>query len=105
MNRLKKRIPVSYTHLYRKALQTEGQNSFPEHFRAYVMPIMKLRIEYLFGDSQDEFTLNFFTDATVGTMQRWLLEKNCMPPDEFMNRLMQLVQQGAEALHKELSKE
>ncbi|NMA13145.1 MAG: TetR family transcriptional regulator [Chloroflexi bacterium] len=90
---------------YRKALQTKGQNSFPEHFRAYVMPIMKLRIEYLFGDSEDDFTLNFFTDAAVATIERWLLDKNCMPPDEFMNKLMHLVQQGAEALHNELNKE
>ncbi|MGI6334629.1 MAG: TetR/AcrR family transcriptional regulator C-terminal domain-containing protein [Saccharofermentanales bacterium] len=90
---------------YRKALQTEGQNSFPEHFREYVIPILKLRIEYLFGDSDDEFTLDFFTDVAVGTIRRWLLDKNCMPPDEFMNKLMHLVQQGATALHKELNKE
>jgi len=90
---------------YRKALQTEGQNSFPEHFREFIIPILKLRIEYLFGNNADEFTLNFFTDAAVGTMERWLLDENCMPPDEFMNKLMHLVQQGAEALHNELYKE
>jgi probable dihydroxyacetone kinase regulator len=92
-------------YFYRKALQTEGQNSFPEHFREYVMPILKLRIEYLFGDSKDEFTLNFFTDATVSTIERWLLDKNCLPPDVFLSKLMHLVQQGAEALHNELNRE
>lgn len=90
---------------YRKALQTEGQNSFPEHFREFIIPILKLRIEYLFGNNADEFTLSFFTDTAVGTMKRWLLDENCMPPDEFMNKLMHLVQQGAEALHNELYKE
>lgn len=90
---------------YRKALKTEGQNSFPEHFRSYVVPIMKLRIEHLFGESEDEFTLNFFTDAAVATIERWLLDKNCMPPDEFVNKLMQIIQQGAEAVHNELIKE
>jgi probable dihydroxyacetone kinase regulator len=90
---------------YRKALQTEGQNSFPEHFREYVLPIMKLRIESLFGDSDDEFALNFFTDVAVGTTERWLLDKDCMPPDEFLDKLMKIVRQGAEALHNELNKE
>ena len=90
---------------YRKALQTEGQNSFPEHFREYVTPLMKLRIEHLFGESKDEFALNFFTDTAIATMERWLLDKNCMPPDEFVNKLMRLIQQGAEALHNELNKE
>lgn len=90
---------------YRKALQTRGQNSFHEHFRAYIIPIQKLRIEYLFGDSDDEFALNFFTDVTVSTIERWLLDKNCMPPDEFMNKLMHLLQQGAKALNKEFNQE
>ena len=90
---------------YRKALQTKGQNSFPEHFREYIVPIVKRRMEYLFGDSEDEFTLNFFTDASVGTMERWLLDKDCMPPNDFVNRLVSLVCRGAEALHKELGQE
>lgn len=50
---------------YRKALKIEGQNSFSENFREYITPLLKLRLTYLFGDSDDEFTLNFFTDAIV----------------------------------------
>ncbi|HHV06573.1 MAG TPA: TetR family transcriptional regulator [Anaerolineaceae bacterium] len=91
-------------YFYRKALQTEGQNSFPEHFREYVMPIIKLQIEYLFGDSEDEFTLNFFTDVAVATIERWLLDKNCMAPDDFLSKLMHVVQQGAKVLNDELNK-
>jgi probable dihydroxyacetone kinase regulator len=91
-------------YFYRKALQTEGQNSFPEHFREYVMPIIKLQIEYLFGDSEDEFTLNYFTDAAVATIERWLLDKNCMAPDDFLSKLMHVVQQGAKVLNDELNK-
>lgn len=90
---------------YRMALQTEGQNSFPEHFKEFVTPVLKQQIEYLFGNSDDEFTLHFFTDAAIGTMERWLLDKNCMPPDEFLNKLLHLFQQGAKALNNELNKE
>jgi probable dihydroxyacetone kinase regulator len=89
---------------YRKALQTEGQNSFPEHFREYIMPFVKLRMVSLVGDS-DDFALAFFTDATVYTIERWLLESDCMPPDEFVERLLNLVQRGTVALYEELTQE
>lgn len=90
---------------YRAALKTEGQNSFPEHFRGYVMPIIKTRIEYLLGNNTDEFTLNFFTDAVVCTLERWLLDKNCMPPEEFADKWTRLVRQSVEAAHNEFVRE
>lgn len=88
---------------YRKALKVQGQNSFSEHFREYIMPFLRIRLTHLIEDSEDDFSLNFFTDAIVCTMERWLLDKNCMPPDEFITKLLRLVYQGAAALHKELN--
>ena len=89
---------------YRKALMVKGQNSFSEHFREYIMPILKVRIShYLIGDGIDDFELNFFTDAIVCAIERWLLEKNCMPPDELVDRLLSLIQRGAATIYKELS--
>lgn len=88
---------------YRKALKIQGQNSFSEHFREYIMPLLKIRLTYLVEDSEDDFALNFFTDAVVCTMERWLLDKNCMPPDVFITKLLRLVYQGANAIHKQLN--
>ncbi len=90
-------------HFYRKALKIQGQNSFSEHFREYIMPLLKIRLAYLIEDSEDEFALNFFTDAVVCTMERWLLDKNCMPPDEFIAKLLRLVYQGANTLYKQFN--
>ena len=90
---------------YRKTLKIQGQNSFSEHFREYIMPLLKIRLTYLIEDSEDDFALNFFTDVIVCTMERWLLDKNCMPPDEFITKLLRLVYQGANTLHKELNQE
>ena len=90
---------------YRKALKVQGQNSFSEHFREYIMPFLKIRLAHLVEDSEDEFSLNFFTDAIVCAMERWLLDKNCMQPDEFLTKLLRLVYQGANALHEELNQE
>lgn len=89
---------------YRKALRIEGQNSFKEHFREYIMPVLKIRLAYLLKTEVDEFELDFFTDAAVCTIERWLMDKNCMPPDEFISRLMKIIQRGTETMHKELNK-
>ena len=89
---------------YRKALKTEGQNSFSEHFREYIIPLSKDRLSYyLFGESLDDFALNFFTDAMVFTIERWLLDKDCMRPDDFVDKLMHLLSRSAEALNRELN--
>jgi len=89
---------------YRKALKTQGQNSFSEHFREYIMPIMRYRISgYLLNEEVNEFEVNFFTDAAVCAVERWLLDKNCMSPDEFVNKLVHLIKQSAETLHNELN--
>lgn len=88
---------------YRKALRIQGQNSFSEHFREYIMPILKIRLSYMVEDSEDDFALNFFTDAVICTFERWLLDKNCMPPDEFIAKLLRLIYQGTTALHKQFN--
>ncbi|MDO4340958.1 MAG: TetR/AcrR family transcriptional regulator C-terminal domain-containing protein [Eubacteriales bacterium] len=90
---------------YRKALKIQGQNSFSEHFREYIMLLIKSRFSELFGDREDDFELNFFTDAVVCAMERWLLDKECMPPDEFVDRLLQLICQGADVVHQQLNED
>lgn len=89
---------------YRKALKIEGQNSFSEHFREYIIPFLKDRLSYyLVGDVLDDFELNFFTDAVVSTIERWLSDKNCMLPDVFVDRLLHLLSRSADALNRELN--
>lgn len=88
---------------YSKALKIEGQNSFSEHFRECILPLLRFRLTQLNNDfADDDFALDFFADATVCTMERWLLDKNCMPPEQFVARLLSIVQRGAEALSREL---
>ncbi|MGI6018512.1 MAG: TetR/AcrR family transcriptional regulator C-terminal domain-containing protein [Marvinbryantia sp.] len=89
---------------YRKALKIEGQNSFSEHLREYCLPLLKLRLIDLLGDEKaDDFAVNFFTDACVCAIERWLLDKNCMPPEQFVSKLMLLIQSGANAIQTEVN--
>ena len=48
---------------------------------------MAERIASVFGEERsDEFTLDFFADAVVCAMERWLLAKECMPSEEFLEK-------------------
>lgn len=88
---------------YRKALQIRGQNSFRDHFREYIQPLLAVRISHLFGQEQmDQFTLDFFTDAVLGSMERWLLIKECMPPEEYLEKIKGLTEKSARAICREM---
>jgi len=89
---------------YRRAFLIRGQNSFSEHFREYIFPILKKRLTCLIGDGgDDEFVVNFFSDAILCAMERWLLDRACMPPEQFVAKIKYLVQNGAAAICQEIA--
>lgn len=89
---------------YRKALQINGQNSFSDHFREYIRPLIAVRISTLLGEQQwDEFTLDFLSDAVVCAMERWLRTKECLPPEQFAEKLKALIEKCAHAICREMS--
>ena len=91
---------------YRKAFLIKGQNSFSDHFREYIFPLLKNRLVCLVGDDgADDFTVGFFSDAIICSMERWLLDKNCMPPKQFVAKIEGLVQNGAAAIYREMIQE
>lgn len=91
---------------YRKALLIKGQNSFSDHFREYVQPILKNRIAVTLGeDIVDDFTLAFFTDAFICALERWLLDKDCMPPRVFVDKLLHIIERSAKVIYETLKQE
>ena len=87
---------------YRKALQIKGQNSFSDHFREFGRPLLRDRFVYLCGeDVDDDFILNFYTDAVMCAIERWLLDKECIPPEQLVYKLRHTVELGRKALEKE----
>lgn len=88
---------------YRKALQIKGQNSFSDHFREYIRPFLVDRLTFTLGNiSTDEFTVEFLCDAVVCAMERWLLAKDCMPPEEFVKKIKTLIEKGSVAVCREM---
>ena len=84
----------------RKALEIKGQNSPVEHFQELLMPIIRARMTEIFGDNADqEFRIYFFCDALRCTIERWILDPECKPPDIFLNQLMDTIRNGAEVVY------
>lgn len=90
---------------YRKALKIKGQNSFSEYLREYCLPFLKARVVSLLGEEAgDDFTVQFFTDAALCAIERWMTDKDCMPPGEFVSRLKRILFNGTASLHREIER-
>ena len=63
---------------YHNALSVEGQNSFQDYFREILAPVMRAYAEDLFeGEGEDaDFFINFFSDALIAAMLRWLSNRS-----------------------------
>ena len=52
-----------------------------------------------------EFQISFFTDAIVDTIQRWMLEKDCMEPSEFLRLLRSCIELVAVKVYRDMEEE
>lgn len=81
---------------YRRALMVCGQNSFSEHFREFIHPLLKDRIQAVSGrDDIHPMCIDFMTDAFECALIRWLTDKNCMPADQFIQIFRTLIEETA----------
>ena len=89
---------------YRRALRVKGQNSFPEHFREFLHPLIRIRLEEIMGQRDiPHICIDFFTDGLVCTLERWLLDKNCMPPEQFVAILKTMLQGAAMEIYQDMN--
>lgn len=78
---------------YRKILKVAGQNSFSEHFRDFMHPILQNRIESIIGKNDiPDMVFDFIVDGIECAVERWLLDKQCITAEEFMCNLKKLLQ-------------
>ena len=91
---------------YRKALKIKGQNSFSDHFRECLQPILKMRLEDITGRSlSSDFEVTFLSDALVCAIERWISEKNCMPPEQFTSLIKSTILSTAVSIYHEIETE
>lgn len=73
---------------YRKTLTVEGQNSFSDYFQDIVETIISSDMEKIFDrDDALQFYVNFYTDAFLCAIKRWLIDKDCMLAKDFTRLL------------------
>ena len=88
---------------YRKTLSVDGQNSFSEYFRDIVDTS---DMEKIFGrDDALAFYVNFYADAFLCAIKRWLLDKDCMPAKEFTQLLKNCLLRTSDTILQKLSDE
>lgn len=78
---------------YRRVLKVDGQNSFVSHFQEFIRPLFRLRVEALLGvEDVPEMVYDFVLDGVICSVERWLLDKNCISVEDFMFNLKKLIQ-------------
>jgi len=77
---------------YRRVLRIKGQNSFSDHFHTYLRPLFQTRFQRLLPlEDVPDMVIDFFTDGTICALERWLLDKHCLPPNDFLTSLQVLL--------------
>lgn len=73
---------------YKKALNIEGQNSFADHFHDIIRTIINHQLqETIPSDDSNEFQVDFYTDAFVLSIHKWIMNSDPMTPDKFIEEL------------------
>lgn len=89
---------------YRRVLRVKGQNSFSEHFREFLHPLIRTRIEEILGQKNiPQLCVDFITDGLVCSIERWLLDKDCMPPEQFVSTIRVLIQGAATEIYHNMN--
>jgi len=90
---------------YRRALRMKGQNSFSEHFREFLHPLIRTRIEEISGQKNiPQLCVDFFADGIVSSIERWLLDKDSMTPEQFVSTIKMLIQGAAAEVCRNMNK-
>ena len=73
---------------YARAMEVTGQNSFQEHFRELMEPVVVgLLTQCVPGEEATKFQTTFFTDAVMAALGRWLTENSPVCAEEMLERM------------------
>ena len=73
---------------YCRALKIKGQNSFSEFFREQCLPFFTKKLgEVLASEETTEFQVNFYADAFICAIERWITKNDSMGLQEFSKNL------------------
>ena len=72
---------------YRKVLKENDQNCFRDHFSVHVTVYIRKRLPQIIGMPANDFCVEFFTDAFVLAIVKWLTASECVYYKTFSDTL------------------
>lgn len=82
---------------YRKAFKIEGQNSFRSHITERIKELITKDMthcgEY---DKSKDFQIEFISDGFVCAIERWLLTNADLTPNDFLEKIKEVISKVAE---------
>lgn len=77
---------------YCKVLKYDGQNSFFDYFKEIITPAVIKYTEDIFADDENnKFYVQFFSDAFLNAIKKWLTEINDMPAEKFISLIQSCI--------------
>ena len=90
---------------YQNIVSFTGQNSFLDHFRELLAPLLQEMLRDYHKDSTAmEFHINFQSDAILAALVRWLNDPKRVPPDTLINLLQSCIRVSAEYLDTDFAR-
>lgn len=90
---------------YQNIVSFTGQNSFLDHFRELLAPLLQEMLRDYHKDSTAmEFHINFQSDAILAALVRWLNDPKRVPPDTLVQLLRSCIRVSAEYLETDFAR-
>ena len=90
---------------YQNIVSFTGQNSFLDHFRELLAPLLQEMLRDYHKDSTAmEFHINFQSDAILAALVRWLNDPKRVPPDTLIKQLQSCIRVSAEYLDTDFAR-
>lgn len=91
---------------YRRTLAVDGQNSFSEYFRGSIASVLaENAADAGLDPTVAGFFVDFYADALVCSVKRWLLGRECVPAEEFIALLKNSLAGTASRIFQDLDEE
>lgn len=88
---------------YRKVLAVEEQNSFSEYFMEFLQSVFYEYLKCLVDETESlDFYITFYADAIICSIKRWIMDKNCCPPQRFTELVRSCISDTAKMAAKEI---
>jgi len=81
---------------YRKVIKYDGQNSFFEYFKEFLLPIIEKYTRDIFADNKNNyFYVSFFSEAFINAIRKWLLDSENISSEKFVSLMRSCVYETA----------